>query len=56
MVRDANGQPTYYIGVINDISERKRVQQELEFRNTILLTQQETSLAGILVADGAGLE
>ena len=54
MVRDANGQPTYYIGVINDISERKRVQQELEFRNTILLTQQETSLAGILVADGAG--
>ncbi|GAB4508201.1 MAG: hypothetical protein Tsb0026_06470 [Sulfuricaulis sp.] len=37
-----------------DITERKQTQQELELRNTILLTQQEASLAGILVADGEG--
>jgi len=54
LVRDAGGQPAYYIGVINDVSERQRMQQELEFRNTILSTQQETSPDGILVADGQG--
>ena len=54
LVRDADGQPAYYVGIIKDISERMRTRQELEFRNTILSTQQETALDGILVADGLG--
>ncbi len=53
-VRNGHGQPGYYIGIIEDITGRKQAQQELEFRNTILSTQQETSLDGILVADGEG--
>ncbi|MHB8743309.1 MAG: PAS domain S-box protein [Sulfuricaulis sp.] len=53
-VLDASGQPAYYIAVIEDISARKQAQQELLLKNSILATQQETSLDGILVADGAG--
>ncbi|HEX9627941.1 MAG TPA: PAS domain S-box protein [Acidiferrobacterales bacterium] len=53
-VRDEQSAPAYYIGIIEDTTERQWAQQELQFRNTILSTQQETSLDGILVADGAG--
>jgi PAS domain S-box-containing protein len=38
-----------YVG--HDITERRRVQNELEFRNLILSTQQETSLDAILVVN-----
>ena len=34
-----------------DVTDRKRAQAELEFRNVILSTQQDTSLDGILVVD-----
>ncbi len=36
---------------IRDITERKRVQEELQFRNILLSTQQEASIDGILVVD-----
>ncbi|MDO8703717.1 MAG: PAS domain S-box protein [Sulfuricaulis sp.] len=49
-----NGRITSVVGVAEDITGRKQAQQELEFRNTILSTQLETSLDGILVADGEG--
>jgi two-component system cell cycle sensor histidine kinase/response regulator CckA len=39
------------VGVIVDISESKRMEQELRFRNLILSTQQEASIDGILVVD-----
>ncbi|MBI5068183.1 MAG: response regulator [Deltaproteobacteria bacterium] len=39
---------------IRDISERKRAESELLFRNLILSTQQEASLDGILVLDVEG--
>ena len=35
-------------------SQRKQAQQELEFKNTVLLTQQETTLDAILVVDENG--
>lgn len=38
-----------------EIAERRRIQEELEFRNLVLSTQEETSLDGILVADENGL-
>ena len=55
MVRDANGKPAYYIGVINDISERQQALHELERKNSILSTQQETSPDAILLVDENGM-
>ena len=42
----------YVQAIIRDISKRKQVQAELEFKNAILSTQQENSLDAILVVDG----
>jgi PAS domain S-box-containing protein len=36
---------------VRDISERKKAEEELIFRNTLLLTQQEASIDGILIVD-----
>lgn len=36
---------------VRDISERKKAEAELIFRNTLLLTQQEASIDGILIVD-----
>lgn len=40
------------IGVIQDITDRKTVEEALAFNNLLLHTQQETSIDGILVVDG----
>ncbi len=40
--------------IIHDISGQKQAMKELKFRNLLLLTQQETSLDGILIIDEAG--
>ncbi|MEN6444089.1 MAG: PAS domain S-box protein [Methanoregula sp.] len=37
-----------------EISERKRVEEEMRFKNVILSTQQETALDGILIVDENG--
>jgi PAS domain S-box-containing protein len=37
--------------ILEDITERKRAEEELQFKNLILSTQQETSIDGILVVD-----
>jgi diguanylate cyclase (GGDEF)-like protein/PAS domain S-box-containing protein len=37
------------LGMVRDISERRLAEQEISLKNTILLTQQETSLDAILV-------
>ena len=43
------------IGVIViDISERKRSEEAIKFQNTLLSTQQEVSIDGILVVDSSG--
>jgi PAS domain S-box-containing protein len=36
---------------IRDITERKRAEEELRFKNVVLATQQETAIDGILVVD-----
>ncbi|MFA4862030.1 PAS domain S-box protein [Methanoregula sp.] len=52
--KDAYGIPVRVIGVIQDITERKRVEEEITFKNIILSTQQETAPDGILVVDESG--
>ena len=45
------GKVTRVRGSFQDITERKKSREELVFKNSILLTQQETALDGILVVD-----
>jgi PAS domain S-box-containing protein len=52
--KDADGTITRVAGVIHDITERKRREEEITFKNAILQTQQETTLDGILVVDEKG--
>ncbi len=42
---------SYIFASCRNITQRKRTEQEIEFKNTILKTQQETSLDAILVVD-----
>jgi PAS domain S-box-containing protein len=53
-VRDDSGQAVYYNGNIEDITDIHRAEEEIQFKNVILSTQQETSLDGILVVDENG--
>lgn len=53
-IRNRRGKATGYVAVKEDITEQRRIEEELRFRSVILATQQETSLDGILVADGRG--
>jgi PAS domain S-box-containing protein len=52
--KDASGNPVRIIGVIQDITERKRGEEEISFKNLILSTQQEASLHAILTVDENG--
>ena len=54
VVRDERGQPLFLEGTIEDVTERRRAVEELEFRNVLLSTQQEASIDGILVVDERG--
>ncbi|HEV7700197.1 MAG TPA: PAS domain S-box protein [Pyrinomonadaceae bacterium] len=54
VIRDENGSPVGMRGVTIDISERKRAEAELRFRNLILSTQQNTTIDGILVVADDG--
>lgn len=47
-------QKEYFVAVFDVITERKKAEESLKFSNALLLTQQETSLDGILVVDNSG--
>ncbi|MBN2487863.1 MAG: PAS domain S-box protein, partial [Methanosarcinaceae archaeon] len=51
---DASGKMIGAIETIRDVTERKKIEDELELRNIILSTQQETSLDGIIVVGEEG--
>ncbi len=53
--RDSDGNVIRVLGVIQDITERKKVENEVAFKNAILQTQQETALDGILIVDSHGV-
>ncbi|MCC6697644.1 MAG: PAS domain S-box protein [Candidatus Hydrogenedentes bacterium] len=48
---DDQGQCIGILSIGNDITERKRAEEELQFRNVLLSAQQEASVDGILVVD-----
>lgn len=53
-VRDDTGKIVRIAGIAQDITRRKRNEEEIAFKNTVLQTQQETSLDAILVVDEIG--
>jgi PAS domain S-box-containing protein len=53
-IRDANGGPTRYIGIQRDITERKRVEEALEWKTAFFEAQVDCALDGILVVDSHG--
>jgi diguanylate cyclase (GGDEF)-like protein/PAS domain S-box-containing protein len=54
LVRTAAGAPDYLVAMVEDISERKQAQRELEMANTVLATEQEASLDAVLLVDDRG--
>lgn len=50
-VWDSAGSLIRHIGIVTDTTDRKLAEEELQFRNLILTTQQEASIDGILVVD-----
>jgi len=50
-IRNAEGEVMAVIETVQDFTERRRTEEELEFKNVLLSTQQETSIDGILVVD-----
>jgi diguanylate cyclase (GGDEF)-like protein/PAS domain S-box-containing protein len=44
----------YALNIVRDITERKKAEEEINFKNTMLQTQQETSLDAIIVVDEDG--
>jgi two-component system cell cycle sensor histidine kinase/response regulator CckA len=50
-VRNVAGEIVAVIQTVQDITERKLAEEELEFKNVILSTQQESSIDGILMVD-----
>jgi PAS domain S-box-containing protein len=53
-LHNSRGEIVGAIESIRNITERKRAEEELEFKNIILATQQEVSIDGILVVDERG--
>jgi diguanylate cyclase (GGDEF)-like protein/PAS domain S-box-containing protein len=51
--RTAFGSREVVLATVHDISWRKQAEQELQFANTVLTTELETSPDGILVVDGS---
>ncbi|MCC7008512.1 MAG: EAL domain-containing protein [Acidobacteria bacterium] len=51
---DAQGRPTRAVGTVQDITERKRIEDDQQFTNTLLRTQMETSPDAILVVGTHG--
>lgn len=49
-----NGELIGSVHIAKDITERKKAEDELAFKNVLLTTQQEASIDGILVVDGKG--
>ncbi len=54
LVRDDDGQPRYLVAQIQDITERKRVEEDLRRKTALMEAQVNASLDGIIVVDQEG--
>ncbi|MBD3239598.1 MAG: PAS domain S-box protein [Chitinivibrionales bacterium] len=54
LVRDEHGRPDYEVAIIEDISERKRAEEELRRSETTLNAVIDTLPVGIVIADAQG--
>jgi PAS domain S-box-containing protein len=52
LVRNEAGQPLYFVAQIQDITERKRAEEELRWKTAFLEAQVNSSGDGVLVVDG----
>jgi PAS domain S-box-containing protein len=53
-VRKKSGEIGYFVAIIEDIGERKGLEEELKFKNVLLSVEQEVSIDGILIVDEDG--
>jgi diguanylate cyclase (GGDEF)-like protein/PAS domain S-box-containing protein len=53
--RDASGRAVRGLGSLRDVTERRQIEERLEFANTLLKTEMDSSPDGILVVDGNGV-
>ncbi len=51
-VRDESGDITHFVAIKQDVTNRKRAEEELALKTTLLEAQSETSIDGILAVDG----
>jgi diguanylate cyclase (GGDEF)-like protein/PAS domain S-box-containing protein len=51
LLKDRDGRTTGVFGVARDIAQRRRAEQEILFKNTLLEAQAETTIDGILAVD-----
>ncbi len=54
LIRDARGEPLYFIAQIQDITERQRAVDELRWKTALLEAQVHSSLDGMVVVDSLG--
>ncbi len=54
LVRDQDAQPRHYLTMIEDITAKKRAAEELLLQKTLLESQSEASIEGILVVSAEG--
>jgi PAS domain S-box-containing protein len=54
LIRDSNGKPKYFITHVQDITERKRTEQEVQQSFSLLQATFESTADGILVVDRVG--
>ena len=50
-IKDSDGTITHYVGIKEDITERKRMEEELRWKTAFLKAQVHSSLDGLLVVD-----
>ncbi len=55
LIRDSKGKPKYYVTHVQDITERKRTEQELQQSFSLLQATLESTADGILVVDNIGV-
>jgi diguanylate cyclase (GGDEF)-like protein/PAS domain S-box-containing protein len=54
LLRDADGRPQHFLSVFHDVTASKEARRQLEYTNTVLITQQQVSPDAILLVDEKG--